>query len=89
MQQGLVINLAEETRSNVTAHPVEISEETLAKWMAGHKKADITLTVREDDVADDATFELIETVIAFIHANPAKSKEWKARADSAIAAQDE
>lgn len=89
MQQGIVVNLVNEAGSDDTvALPAIEPEAALERWLAGHEKADVTVTLTEGLAADDATFELMKTVLAYIKANPAKSKSWKESADSKLAEQD-
>lgn len=89
MQQGIVVNVVTETSDDETvALPSVEPEATLERWLEGHTKADVTVTLTDGLAADDAVLELVEALLAFIQANPAKSKEWKETADSKIAAQD-
>jgi hypothetical protein len=108
-----------ESDSTVALPSVE-PEETLAQWLEGHQKADVTVTLTDGLAADDAVLEvsaargspaccfarpapppvevissprpcapqLMETTLAFIKANPAKSAEWKAEADAKMSEQD-
>lgn len=89
MQQGIVVNVATpSTEDESVALPTDDAEATLERWLDGHKKADVTMTLTEGLAADDAVFELIEKLLAFIKANPAKSQEWKQEADIKLAEQD-
>jgi len=88
MQQGLVVHLKQEDPEG-TALPAEGAEEALEKWQAGHKKADVTVRIEDTDAADDAAFQIVDALLEFIEANPAKSKEWKAQADAKLASQED
>jgi len=89
MQQGIVVNVATQTSSDETlALPSVEPEATLETWLERHKKADVTVELKDGVAADDAAYELIEAVLAFIAKNPAKSKEWKLEADNKMTAPD-
>jgi len=90
MQQGLVVNLDfEATTDEDVALPAEDAEETKARWQEGHRTADMTLTIPIGSAADDAAYQVVDSLIAYIKANPAKSSEWKAEADAKLAQNDE
>ena len=59
-------------------------EATREAWLEGHSKADVTVTLGRGLAADDAAYEVVTAVLNFIEANPAKSKEWKEKADEAL-----
>ena len=84
MQQGLVVNLDSGESTEGVVLPPEDSEEVLAKWREGHARADLTVPLEEGTAADDAASDVIEALLAFIEANPAKSEEWKEKADEAL-----
>lgn len=85
MQQGIVVNLIfDELEPDEVALPKDDAEETREAWLEGHNKADLTVTLGKGLAADDAAYEVVEALLAFIAANPAKSKEWKQKADEAL-----
>ena len=61
----------------------------LQGWREGHKKADVTVKIGEDIAADDAAFELVQAVLKFVEANPARSAAWKDAAEASLAAKDD
>jgi len=60
----------------------------MEKWRQGHAQADVTIDISGDMAADDAAFKVVEDVLIFISKNPSKSKEWKERAEEALADQE-
>lgn len=85
MQQGIVVNLVfEELEDDEVALPSEDAEATREAWLEGHNKADVTVTLGRGLAADDAAYEVVTALLNFIEANPAKSKEWKQKADEAL-----
>jgi len=84
MQQGIVVHITQDDPGAV-ALPAEGADEALKSWKAGHRKADITVSLEADDAADDAAFLIVDSVLEFIESNPAKSQEWKAQADAKLA----
>jgi len=84
MQQGLVVHLDVGTKPEEVALPSDEAESVMAAWQEGHARADVTVRIEEGTVADDAALKVIDTLIAFIEANPAKSGEWKAKADAKL-----
>lgn len=88
MQQGIVVHLDFETPTDAIALPSDGTAETLERWREGHLKADVSLQLSSDTPADDAAFEIIDKLVAFIEANPAKSDEWKSTADTKLAQKD-
>ena len=74
----------DELEDDEVALPAEDAEATREAWLEGHSKADLTVTLKEGLAADDAAYEVVEALLGFIAANPAKSKEWKAKADEAL-----
>ena len=90
MQQGLVVNLVFEANADEdVALPAEDAEAVKERWIEGHEKADVTITVPQGSAADDAAYTVIDELLAYIRANPAKSSEWKASADAKLAEADE
>ena len=89
MQQGIVVNLVfEATEEGDVALPSEDAEEVRQKWLDGHTKADLTVTIAQGAAADDAAYSVASQLLAYIKANPAKSAEWKAEADAKLAEAD-
>ena len=90
MQQGLIVNLQfEATVDDDVALPEKDGEAAKEAWVEGHGKADIAVKVPSGSAADDASNLVVDALIAYIKANPAKSSEWKAEADAKLAAKDE
>ena len=85
MQQGIVVNLEfEELEEDEVALPSEGAVETREAWETGHRKADVTVTLAKGLAADEAAYQVVQSLLAFIEANPAKSGEWKEKADTAL-----
>lgn len=84
MQQGIVVHL-EGDESPWAEMPAETKE----AFAAGHAKADVTVAVGADAATDDVVFQLVQDVLAFVEANPAKSKGWKEEAERKLAEQDD
>jgi hypothetical protein len=82
MQQGIVVHL--DFGDEAVALPEEGGEKALATWREGYAKADVSVSLKDDTPADDAAFEVVEALQSFIDANPAKSVQWKAKADEAL-----
>jgi len=89
MQQGIVVHLDCEVSEGEVALPSEGGEDVLQGWREGHKKADVTVKIGEDIAADDAAFELVQAVLKFVEANPARSAAWKDAAEASLAAKDD
>jgi len=89
MQQGLVVHLDLSTKSEEVALPTDGAEGVMDAWQDGHTRADVTVRIEEGTVADDAALKVIDALIAFIKDNPAKSGEWKAKADAELEKQAE
>jgi len=89
MQQGLVVSLDfEATVDDDVSLPADEAEATKERWQAGHAKADVVVHVAQGTAADDAAYQVVETLISHIAANPAKSVGWKANADAKLAERD-
>jgi len=89
MQQGLVVTLEfEATEDDDVALPADDAEATKERWVEGHAKADVSVTVAQGTAADDAAYQVVDAVISYIQANPAKSGGWKAVADAKLAEQE-
>jgi len=89
MQQGIVVHLETEAEDSGAALPTEDADETLERWREGQQKADVTVKLAVDVAADDAAFQVVDGLLSFIAANPAKSADWKAQADSQLASNDQ
>lgn len=78
MQQGIVVHLE--------ADPEErpLASETIEAWRAGHAQADVTVKLEDDVPADDIVLDVVNALLDFIKANPAKSDEWKRKADESL-----
>lgn len=89
MQQGLVVHLDfEATVDDDVALPADDAEETLERWREGHAKADLTITIAQGTAADDAAYQMVNGLVDYIAANPAKNVDWKAEADAKLAEQE-
>lgn len=84
MQQGIVIRITSEDEGEV-ALPEENADETLQKWRDAHALADVTIALEDGVPADDAVAQVVDGVLKFISANPAKNAEWKAKAEASLA----
>uniref|UniRef100_A0A7S0JH29 Uncharacterized protein n=1 Tax=Calcidiscus leptoporus TaxID=127549 RepID=A0A7S0JH29_9EUKA len=82
MQQGIVVNLVEA----MDAARSGVSAEQLEAWAVAHAVADLSLEVKEGVPFDDVVLKLVAEMRTFIEKNPAKTSEWKARADATLAA---
>lgn len=88
MQQGIVVHLDFDAfEEDEVALPAEDAEATREAWAAGHAKADVTVKLEKGLAADDAAYQVVDALLSFIEANPAKSKEWKEKADEALEGQ--
>merc|ERR1719203_516097 len=81
MQQGIVVHIEE------SADPVwsDIPAETLDQWRAGYEGADVAVQVGETALTDDVVFQLVQDVLTFIEKNPARSIEWRQKAEEQLA----
>ena len=70
------------------ALPADGAADTLERWSEGHAKADVSVRLEEGVAADDAVLRVVEALVSFIGANPAKSGEWKKKADDTLEAND-
>ena len=89
MQQGMVVNLDfEATVAEDYALPADEAEATKERWLEGHAKADVTVKIAQGSAADDAAYQVVDELLAYIAANPAKSGEWKSAADAKLSEAD-
>ena len=87
MQQGIIVHLESASEEGVVL-PSEDAETAVEAWREGHRKADTTVQLEDGLAADDAAKKVVDALLAFIAANPAKSSEWKAEADAKLAAKE-
>merc|ERR1712187_872726 len=83
MQQGIVIHVDEPANDAWSSLPAE----SLESWQEGYKKADISVSIDADTVADNAAMKIIEATVDFIKKNPPLSAQWKEKADTELSKQ--
>lgn len=88
MQQGIVAAVQFEGVDDDVCLPAEGADELLEKWREGHSQADVSVSVAAGVAPDDASAMLVSELVGFIKKNPARSSEWKAKADAKLAAKD-
>jgi len=85
MQQGIVVHLEfDASEEDEVALPAAEAKATREAWAEGHAKADVTVKLAKGLAADDAAYKVVDALLAFIESNPAKSKEWKEKADAKL-----
>ena len=86
LPQSAADTLGKHVVVHLEADPEEqpLASETIEAWRAGHAQADVTVKLEDDVPADDIVLDVVNALLDFITANPAKSDEWKRKADEAL-----
>ena len=78
MQQGIVVHLQGQLDSRSLDH------ELIEEWEKAHQKADITVNLDSEMPSDDVVLMIVNDLLDFIKANPARSEQWKKKADEKL-----